>query len=415
MLIVQSAQAVIFYSEKFMRILFLLTVAIFLVACQAVPIENVGTIKTKTALKSSISLPIDASVAFYVDKTKPGTSEINFFGLAEEAVQLVGESYFSNIEDLNADSEFDFLFRIKMISTWDHIWGGWDSVAELNVIDNQGRSFYSNNAKASSSGAGLYDIVAVKNSQAKAVKELINVFLNGSGLRKLNEFKASAANSEVSAVPVRSLLPDLKAETSGTALFINENGQLLSAAHVTDECLWLEVTHQGESMPAEEVASSQLLDLTVIAISQENTPHVSIQKDAARLGSQVFVSGYPLSNLLSEYPSLTIGNISSIGGLKGSKGNFQFSAPIQPGSSGGGIFDYNGNLVGIVSSTLNQKLLLEKEGVTAQNLNFGINADIVMRFLDENNITYDTNAAKDDFEIASEKAVAKTKQLLCYK
>ena len=43
----------------------------------------------------------------------------------------------------------------------------------------------------------------------------------------------------------------------------------------------------------------------------------------------------------------TDGKISSKTGYDGDIANYQTTTPIQPGNSGGPLFDYNGNLIGI--------------------------------------------------------------------
>lgn len=47
---------------------------------------------------------------------------------------------------------------------------------------------------------------------------------------------------------------------------------------------------------------------------------------------------------------LTTGVISSKTGFQGDVSLYQISAPIQPGNSGGPLFDNKGNLIGIVNA-----------------------------------------------------------------
>jgi S1-C subfamily serine protease len=49
---------------------------------------------------------------------------------------------------------------------------------------------------------------------------------------------------------------------------------------------------------------------------------------------------------------LTNGIISSRSGYQGDVTSYQISVPLQPGNSGGPLFDYNGNIVGIVNAKL---------------------------------------------------------------
>ncbi|MEW3673901.1 trypsin, partial [Pseudomonas aeruginosa] len=50
----------------------------------------------------------------------------------------------------------------------------------------------------------------------------------------------------------------------------------------------------------------------------------------------------------------------------------QFTAPIQPGSSGSPLFDAAGSVVGMVTSTIPD----------AQNMNFAVKAGLALAFLD---------------------------------
>jgi len=155
--------------------------------------------------------------------------------------------------------------------------------------------------------------------------------------------------------------------------------------------------------------------LAVINTNYKNNHHALLRNNAEPvLGKQVFVASFPLSGLLSDFPSLTVGNISSKGGLKGAKGSFQFSAPVQPGSSGGAVVDFNGKLVGVVSASLNQSTMLSKTDVTAQNLNFGVDLSLLTKFLDKKDVQYSTVDSDVNFEKASADAVEYTNQVLCY-
>ncbi len=60
----------------------------------------------------------------------------------------------------------------------------------------------------------------------------------------------------------------------------------------------------------------------------------------------------------------TDGKISSKSGFQGDITTYQISVPIQPGNSGGPLFDEKGNLVGITSSGVNKQL--------ADNANYAI-------------------------------------------
>ena len=68
----------------------------------------------------------------------------------------------------------------------------------------------------------------------------------------------------------------------------------------------------------------------------------------ADVGEEVFVLGYPLTQALGNEVKLTNGIVSSRTGYQGDIATYQISAPVQPGNSGGPMFDSRGNVIGIV-------------------------------------------------------------------
>lgn len=76
----------------------------------------------------------------------------------------------------------------------------------------------------------------------------------------------------------------------------------------------------------------------------------SISSAISEVGEEIFVLGYPLTSTMGDEIKLTTGIISSKTGFQGDIALYQISAPIQPGNSGGPLFDKNGNVIGIVSA-----------------------------------------------------------------
>jgi len=56
-------------------------------------------------------------------------------------------------------------------------------------------------------------------------------------------------------------------------------------------------------------------------------------------------------------------------------------AAVQPGNSGGPIYDENGNIVGVVVAQLNKMKFAKESGSMPENVNFGIKASTVRQFL----------------------------------
>ncbi|HEX3603454.1 MAG TPA: serine protease [Steroidobacteraceae bacterium] len=175
---------------------------------------------------------------------------------------------------------------------------------------------------------------------------------------------------------------------SGTGFFVNSTGQVLTAAHVVHECAVVEVRHGGNSVPATVAASSALLDLAVLDTHASNE-HFLPLRHAGRLelGENVANIGFPLQSLMTDAPTVTRGTLSSRAGLSGSLGQFQFSAPIQPGASGGPVIGARGDVVGVAVGSLNAAELL-KQGVLPQNVNFALEAQYIQKFLQNKSVVF---------------------------
>ena len=91
-------------------------------------------------------------------------------------------------------------------------------------------------------------------------------------------------------------------------------------------------------------------------------------------GETVVAMGFPLHGTLSSQGNVTVGTISALAGYNDDFRELQFSAPIQPGNSGGPLIDRSGHVVGIVSSELVSEIAEE----VPQNVNFAIKAEIVI-------------------------------------
>jgi serine protease Do len=92
------------------------------------------------------------------------------------------------------------------------------------------------------------------------------------------------------------------------------------------------------------------VDIAILQFSASETPSVSDlgNSDDIRIGDKVFTIGTPTGqeNTVSE------GNISFTNRELNGRRFLQFTAPISPGSSGGGLFDEDGNIIGITTASL---------------------------------------------------------------
>jgi hypothetical protein len=105
-----------------------------------------------------------------------------------------------------------------------------------------------------------------------------------------------------------------------------------------------------------------------------------------RRGEGVVTYGFPLAGLLSSGPTLTTGDISALAGLRDNPRQFQISAPVQPGNSGGPLLDGSGNVVGVVVSKLNAQRVARSTGDIPQNVNFAVKGAEAVDFLRRNGV-----------------------------
>ena len=147
-------------------------------------------------------------------------------------------------------------------------------------------------------------------------------------------------------------------EWSGTG-FALKNGYVVTNYHVIDGAK--SITIQGVkgdfniSYNASVVGSDKNNDLALLKISDSSfngfgTIPYSIASTISEVGEDIFVLGYPLTSTMGDEIKLTTGVISSKTGFQGDVALYQISAPIQPGNSGGPLFDKKGNVIGVVSA-----------------------------------------------------------------
>ena len=140
--------------------------------------------------------------------------------------------------------------------------------------------------------------------------------------------------------------------------FALKNGYIVTNNHVVEgasSILVQGVNGTTVEYKAEVVAVDKNNDLALIRINDYrfdgfgSIPY-SIKETLCDVGSDVFVLGYPLTSYMGEEIKLTNGIISSRSGYQGDVTTYQISAPVQPGNSGGPMFDKNGNVVGVVNA-----------------------------------------------------------------
>jgi S1-C subfamily serine protease len=123
---------------------------------------------------------------------------------------------------------------------------------------------------------------------------------------------------------------------SGTGFAVSPAGHILTNAHVVSGCTKVTAKIGGAELSAEVVSVDTQNDLALLKISGTFTAVLPLREGTrVQLGETVIAFGYPLQGLISTSLNMTTGNISSLAGLGDDARSLQFTAPIQPGNSGG--------------------------------------------------------------------------------
>jgi serine protease Do len=169
---------------------------------------------------------------------------------------------------------------------------------------------------------------------------------------------------------------------AGSGVIITKDGYIATNHHVVDGASNIEVTlANGEEYDAKLVASDAETDLAVIKIDADNL-NAAVFGDSSQLvvGQTVLAIGNPLGSLGG---TVTEGIISALDREitieEESMTLLQISAAVNPGNSGGGLFDEKGNLIGIV----NAKVSIDSSGDPIEGLGFAIPANIVQKVTGE--------------------------------
>lgn len=166
----------------------------------------------------------------------------------------------------------------------------------------------------------------------------------------------------------------------GTGFVISVSGAILTNAHVVEGCSTVRVD-DGE--PTTTVYRDTQNDLAIV-IPSAGVPArrpIAIAPSSSRLGDDVLAFGYPLVGMLADSLNVTEGIISAMSGPSNDSRYLQITAAVQPGNSGGPLLNSSGQLVGVVSATLNPLAVMERTGTLPDGIAFAIRREVVVGFL----------------------------------
>jgi len=171
-------------------------------------------------------------------------------------------------------------------------------------------------------------------------------------------------------------------KASGTGFFISTDGRIATNLHVVHGGAKVQVkVLDGSVFDVKTIhATDRDRDLAIIGIqSAAKQPTLRLaDSDQVSAGERVVAIGNPLGIL--EY-TVSDGLISSVRKVSPKLTVLQISAPISRGSSGGPLFNVDGQVIGVATMIANR----------GQNLNFGVPSNYLRRLMqNEKSVSFET-------------------------
>lgn len=197
----------------------------------------------------------------------------------------------------------------------------------------------------------------------------------------------------------------------GTGFFFAKNGWILTNYHVIKEAKQIKIiTYDGKIHEGKLREKDPVNDIAVLKI-ENDYPILSLDSSVGvQKGTDVITLGYPLISLQGYEAKASFGKVNALSGIENDVRYFQIDISIQPGNSGSPLIDSKGNVIGIVTATLDPLKTIEIAGFIPQNVNYALKIDYVFPILSKLGFTLNTERNKKDLDFkkiisAAEKSI----------
>jgi S1-C subfamily serine protease len=154
----------------------------------------------------------------------------------------------------------------------------------------------------------------------------------------------------------------------GSGVILPTGRHVVTNAHVIEGEKEVELRlSDGRSLKSRVSSVDAQADLAILILPQGSYTPAQLGEHGVRVGEDVVAIGAPLG--LEQ--TVSAGIVSALRGPDDATTVIQISVPISPGSSGGGLFDRRGRLIGITTASL----------AKGQNLNFAMPVSMVRSLL----------------------------------
>ncbi len=199
------------------------------------------------------------------------------------------------------------------------------------------------------------------------------------GVQITDRRREERTSLDTGAAPPRNGARGTLADWTGSGSMVADRF-LITNAHVVNQAREIFVSGFVGKTRAEPVIVDETNDLALLRLSESfGSSQIAFRDVGVHLGETAVTLGYPLSGLLGRGPQFTSGSVSNLLGPGDDARLVQVTCPIQPGSSGGPVFDDSGLLIAVITATLSN----------AQNVNFAIRSALVLPLLEAANVDFE--------------------------
>ena len=198
-----------------------------------------------------------------------------------------------------------------------------------------------------------------------------------------NKIRTAESSPTITPQPSTPQPPKSKqsAIATGTGFLFGSQDYIITNYHVVKGTSGVIVKFlNGESINAEVIATDTQNDVAILKLTKSPSFQSREMKfgdsSMVRMGDEVFTIGYPHIGIMGSKPKYTKGVISAVTGIKDNPTVFQTTVPIQPGNSGGPLFNDKGEVIGLTTSSLSL-LAIESMGAIPQSVNYAVKSSFV--------------------------------------
>lgn len=159
---------------------------------------------------------------------------------------------------------------------------------------------------------------------------------------------------------------------TGSGIILTEDGYIVTCAHVVDGGQKIYVCMQdGTEYSAQIVGKDAQSDIAILKIDAKNLPAATLGNSTNTIvGEKVYAVGNPLGKFICSVSTGIVSGLNRTLTLDGQDFTLmQTDAAVNPGNSGGGLFNSQGELIGVVNA--------KTQNIGVEGLGFAIPIDSV--------------------------------------